>query len=262
MGRVLDALAIVRPPRREHGVADPRAVDMQLDQPSSGRVEHRAADPSLHCELAAQERRRPAALEHDVAGAFRLRLRHRHAGIVGVVARDPPRAPLAQSRPEAGRLAPRRRVARLVPDPHPPPAVARRRERAARVDDVHRGRRLDAAAVPQLRVLQRDDDLVGGLALRASRGLERPAEPRRRIVDTRHVAPMLTAQIDRTHRYPFTAPAVSPSTILRLKNMNMISGGIVISRMSANSRWYEVANWLWKLKSVSCTVAFSSPGRK
>ncbi len=40
--------------------------------------------------------------------------------------------------------------------------------------------------------------------------------------------------------YPFTAPAVIPSTILRLKNMNMISGGIVIRRMSAKSRLYCV----------------------
>ena len=35
---------------------------------------------------------------------------------------------------------------------------------------------------------------------------------------------------------PLTAPAVMPETIWRWKNMNMISGGIVISRMSMNSR--------------------------
>ena len=44
--------------------------------------------------------------------------------------------------------------------------------------------------------------------------------------------------------------------------MNMISGGIVISSTSANSRFQRVLNWLWKLNSVSWTVAFSSPGRK
>jgi hypothetical protein len=39
---------------------------------------------------------------------------------------------------------------------------------------------------------------------------------------------------------PFTAPEVSPSTICRLKKMYMISGGIVMSRMSVNSRFHEV----------------------
>ncbi len=53
-----------------------------------------------------------------------------------------------------------------------------------------------------------------------------------------------------------------PSTILRLKKMNMINGGMVTSRMVANSRWYWVVNWLWKLSRVSWTVAFSVPGRK
>jgi DNA-binding LacI/PurR family transcriptional regulator len=42
----------------------------------------------------------------------------------------------------------------------------------------------------------------------------------------------------------------------------MISGGIVMSRISMNSRLYSVVNWLWKLNSVSCTVAFSSPGSR
>ena len=37
-------------------------------------------------------------------------------------------------------------------------------------------------------------------------------------------------------RHPLTAPAVRPDTIWRWKNMNTISGGIVISRTSANSR--------------------------
>ena len=44
--------------------------------------------------------------------------------------------------------------------------------------------------------------------------------------------------------------------------MNMIIGGIVMSSTSANSRFQRVLNWLWKLNSVSCTVAFSLPGRK
>ena len=53
-----------------------------------------------------------------------------------------------------------------------------------------------------------------------------------------------------------------PATILRLKKMNMISGGMVTSRMSANSRLYWVLNWLWKLNSVSWMVAFSVPGQE
>src|SRR4051812_23732934 len=39
-----------------------------------------------------------------------------------------------------------------------------------------------------------------------------------------------------TPRQPLTAPEVMPATICRLKNRYMISGGIVISRMSMNSR--------------------------
>ncbi len=41
----------------------------------------------------------------------------------------------------------------------------------------------------------------------------------------------------------------------------MIKGGMVISRMLVNSRLNDVLNWLWKLNSVSCTVAFWFPGR-
>ena len=58
------------------------------------------------------------------------------------------------------------------------------------------------------------------------------------------------------------APEVMPATICRLKNMNMISGGMVISRMSMNSRLYWVLNWLWKLYRVSWTVAFSLAGQE
>ena len=61
---------------------------------------------------------------------------------------------------------------------------------------------------------------------------------------------------------PLTAPAARPDTILRLKKMNMISGGMVIKSTSMKSRFHWVRNWLWKLKSVSWTVAFLSPGRK
>ena len=52
------------------------------------------------------------------------------------------------------------------------------------------------------------------------------------------------------------APEVMPATIWRLKKMYMISGGIVMSRMSVKSRFHDVWYWLWKLYSVSCTVAF------
>ncbi len=47
--------------------------------------------------------------------------------------------------------------------------------------------------------------------------------------------------------HAFTAPAVSPATILRLKNMNMIRGGIVMRSTSMNSKFHCVLNWLWKL---------------
>ena len=47
--------------------------------------------------------------------------------------------------------------------------------------------------------------------------------------------------------HAFTAPAVSPATILRLKNMNMIRGGIVMRSTSMNSKFHRVLNWLWKL---------------
>ncbi len=47
--------------------------------------------------------------------------------------------------------------------------------------------------------------------------------------------------------HPLIAPAVSPATILRLKNMNMISGGMVMSRTSMNSRFHWVLNWPRKL---------------
>ena len=42
-----------------------------------------------------------------------------------------------------------------------------------------------------------------------------------------------------------------PSTILRLKKMNMINAGMVTTKMFANSRLYWVVNWLLKLNWVS-----------
>ena len=63
-------------------------------------------------------------------------------------------------------------------------------------------------------------------------------------------APKLLRMPDRTTldmAYPFTAPAVMPATIWRLKKMNTISGGIVTSRMFMNSRLNCDRNWLWKL---------------
>src|SRR3954454_1917284 len=42
---------------------------------------------------------------------------------------------------------------------------------------------------------------------------------------------------------PLTAAAVIPETILRLKKMNMISGGTVTRTMSMKSRLYWVLNW-------------------
>src|SRR5690349_21176231 len=61
---------------------------------------------------------------------------------------------------------------------------------------------------------------------------------------------------------PFTAPAVMPETICRWKNINMISGGIVIITTSANSKFHCELHWLIQLNNVSCAVTFSLPGRK
>ena len=47
----------------------------------------------------------------------------------------------------------------------------------------------------------------------------------------------------RKRHQPLTAPLVMPATICRLKKMYMTSGGIVISRMSMNSRFH----WLQDL---------------
>ncbi|SNT55516.1 hypothetical protein SAMN05421812_109232 [Asanoa hainanensis] len=46
---------------------------------------------------------------------------------------------------------------------------------------------------------------------------------------------------------PLIAPLVMPATIRRLKNMNMINGGIVIRRMFMKRRLYCDVNWLEKL---------------
>ncbi|SMH44521.1 hypothetical protein SAMN06295885_2373 [Rathayibacter oskolensis] len=61
---------------------------------------------------------------------------------------------------------------------------------------------------------------------------------------------------------PLTAPEVIPATIWRLKKMYITSGGIVISSTSMKSRFHDDCDCDEKLYSVSCTVAFSSPGRK
>ena len=200
---VLDPLAVVGPAGGQHRVPDARAVDVQLDDPASGGVEHGAADRGARVERASQVGSRAAALEHDVGGPLGLAARHGDARVLGVVARDPVRAPLAQRGAKARRLAPRRLGAVLVPYLHTPPAVRRRRQRAPRVHDVDGARRLDAAAVPEGRLAvraRRHDDAVRRLALRALGGLERPAQPRGRIVQARHVPPVLAAQRDRAHQ--------------------------------------------------------------
>ena len=61
---------------------------------------------------------------------------------------------------------------------------------------------------------------------------------------------------------PLTEPAAMPSTILRLKKMNMMRGGMTTRRMVAKRRLYWVRNWLWKLSRVTWMVAFWVPGRK
>ena len=63
-------------------------------------------------------------------------------------------------------------------------------------------------------------------------------------------------------RYPLIAPAVSPATICRWKNKNMISGRIVMTSTSAKSRFHCELNWLMKLYSVSCAVTFCCAGQE
>lgn len=46
---------------------------------------------------------------------------------------------------------------------------------------------------------------------------------------------------------PLIAPLVMPATICRLKKTYIRSGGIVISRMFANSKFHWFTAWLWKL---------------
>ena len=56
--------------------------------------------------------------------------------------------------------------------------------------------------------------------------------------------------------------AVMPATICRLKKMYMTSGGMVISKMSVNSRFHWLSVWLWKLYRVSWTVTFVVAGQE
>ena len=205
---VLDPPAVVGPAGRQHGVADACAVDLQLDDAASGRVQHRPARVSAHAEPAAQVGGRVAALQHDVGGDLGLGARHGDARVLGAVAPDPFRAPARQAGAEARRCAPGRRHAVLVPDLHAPPAVRRRRQRAAGVHDVDRGGGLDAAAVPQtgaggleLARIEGDHHVIRRLSLRALGGFERPAQPWRGVVDARDVASVFAAQGDRSHRH-------------------------------------------------------------
>ena len=109
-------------------------------------------------------------------------------------------------------------------------------------------------------------DLIGDLS--RSRTLLRtgvpPADAKRIPSDTDEPVRMLGSEVEGVgcHGQPLIAPAASPETIFRLKKMNMIRGGMVINSTFMKSRFHWVRNWLWKLNSVSWTVAFSSPGRK
>ena len=154
--RVLDPLAVVGPAGREHRVADARAVDVQLDDAASGRVEHRRGGPR---DARVEPRRR--------WGAGRQRSSMMSAARSGSLpgtgtpgssesSREIQRARHSRRRgAEARRLAPRRLGAVLVPYLHAPPAVRRRRQRAPGVHDVDGARRLDAAAVPEGRLAVR-----------------------------------------------------------------------------------------------------------
>lgn len=63
--------------------------------------------------------------------------------------------------------------------------------------------------------------------------------------------PAASALPPATKPLALTEPAAIPSTIFRLKKMNMISAGMVTRRTFAKSRLYAVVNWLLKLNSVS-----------
>ncbi len=53
-----------------------------------------------------------------------------------------------------------------------------------------------------------------------------------------------------------------PETIWRWKNMNMMSGGTVISSTSAKSRFQRVLNWLWNVEQGHLGGRVLVPGRK
>ena len=115
--------------------------------------------------------------------------------------------------------------------------------------------------------IEADLDVRGGLRSRG-RCIDLPGQADRVVVDADQAVRILRSKIgDGCHAcpsegQPLTAPAVTPSTILRLKKMNISSGGMVMRRTSMNSRFHCESNWFWKLNSVSCTVAVSDPGVK
>ena len=105
-------------------------------------------------------------------------------------------------------------------------------------------------------------DLVAELHEPGMGGADLPGEPRLLSAEREHAVGELRAESLDDERHPLTAPEEIPDTIWRWKNRNTISGGMVIRSTSAKSRCQRVLNWLWKLNSVSWTVAFSVPGRK
>ena len=210
--RVLDPRAVVGPAGRQHGVADAGAVEVQLVDAARRRVEHRPPDAAPSRTAAAGTAAGPQRWSMMSSHDLRLAAGDRDAGVLARVAPDPLRAPLAQTGAEARRLAPRR--TRRRPRPRPARSTSSRspRQRLPRVDDVDRARGLHPAAVPEDGVAGGHDHPVRALALAALGRLQRPAQPRGRLVQARHVPPVLAAQGDGAHHDLLAFPRVESRT--------------------------------------------------
>ena len=245
-----DAVAIRRPTRCQEVVGEQATVQRHLVHAACGHVEPRAGDRCRHVELPPEHRRRGL-----IAAARVVRDRDGASG---------PCAGLEEARLDAQRVAPAR-PARDVTHAHPVvanlPAPQRTpwcRYRDLRVAVSLIGRRNNGLEAKRFGGL----DLVAELDEPGMGGTDLPREARLLSADREDAVRELRAESLDDERHPLTAPEEIPDTIWRWKNRNTISGGMVIRSTSAKSRCQRVLNWLWKLNSVSWTVAFSVPGRK
>ena len=198
--RVLDPRAVVGPAGREDGVADARAVELQLQHAAGGRVEGRAAH-------AARERERPAQVRAAQQPAQQLVRRRRRSpgrpspgrgrGRGRSTARATSRGPGAEPR--------RARSARTARRPRPRPGRSRRTRARAAAPGPRRRRRPSCPRRPcRCPTERRSSHAAPGRRSGAcpARRRERPAQPRGGRVDAGHVLAVLAAQPDRAHSSP------------------------------------------------------------